>query len=86
MGFCTSGSAAKTVALKPGGSFICAATWAAGSAAEFVSGSELNGRGKSAASAGSAAKSSALVKANDENFIATGSLARVKRFVQSTNR
>src|SRR5207302_3438356 len=46
MGFCTSGSAAKTVALKPGGSRIFATASAAGIGPDW-SGSELYGTGKS---------------------------------------
>src|SRR3989442_11125769 len=48
MGFCTSGSAAKTVALKPGGSRIFAAASLAGIGLAFP-GSELYGTGKLAA-------------------------------------
>src|SRR5262245_19733216 len=46
MGFCTSGSAAKTVALKPGGKCIFAAASTAGIGLDW-SGSELYGRGNS---------------------------------------
>src|SRR4051812_41798885 len=51
IGFCTSGSAAKTPARNPAGILIAAAASAGGRSGVFVSGSELYGCGKSAANA-----------------------------------